>query len=103
MTTHEVRVTTPAFERIVSGERRWVIVPVIDVQAGDTVDLVEVNASGYRRREWVERDERGRFVNQMVDVPAVPRRVTHVALGSLVDGVNDGRCVLSLAPIEDAA
>lgn len=104
MTHHEIKTQTPAFERITSGARPWVVIPDgVDVQTGDTVDLVEVNDRGYRVRDFVERDDRGRFVNAMVDRPAVPLLVTHVAAGRHVEGIVDSRVVLSLAPVEGAA
>lgn len=104
MSTHEIKAPTPAFDRITTGERPWLIVPDgEDIQSGDTVDLVEVNRIGYRVRDFVERDERGRFVNALVDRPAVPLLVTHVAAGRHLDGVDDDQVVLSLAPIADAA
>ncbi len=104
MTTHEFKAPTPEFDRIATGERPWLIVADGgDIQTGDTVELVEVGQSGYRVRDFVERDPRGRFVNSLVDRPAVPLVVTHVAAGRHIDGIDDDRVVLSLAPIEDAA
>lgn len=102
MATHELKTPTAEFERIVSGQRPWAITyDVKDFQAGDTVDLVEVGDRGYRVRDFVERDARGRFVNTMVDRPAVPLLVTHV--GRALPGFATDRVVLSLAPVEDAA
>lgn len=104
MTHHEIKTQTPAFERITSGARPWVVIPEgVDVQTGDTVDLVEVDDRGHRVRDFVERDDRGRFVNSMVARPAVPLLVTHVAAGRHTDGVDDDRVVLSVALVEDAA
>lgn len=102
MATYELETPTPEFDRIVSGQRPWAITQdAHDFQTGDTVDLVEVNDRGYRVRDFVERDSRGRFVNTMVARPAVPLLVTHV--GRSMPGILADRVVLSLAPIEDAA
>lgn len=102
MTTHEIKTPTPEFDRIVSGQRPWVIThDVKDFQAGDTVDLIEMSSGGSRVRDFVERDSRGRFVNAMVDRPAVSMLVTHV--GRALPGFAMDRVVLSLAPAEDAA
>lgn len=104
MTTHEFKAPTTEFGRITTGQRPWLIVPDSeDIQTGDTVDLVEVNQHGYRIRDFVERDDRGRFVNANVERPAVPLLVTHVAAGRHMDGVDDDQVVLSVGPIADAA
>ncbi len=102
MATHELKTPTTEFERIVSGQRPWAITyDVQDIQAGDTIDMIEISGGGSRVRDWVERDARGRFVNAWVARPAIPMMVTHV--GRNIAGILSDRVVLSLAPVEDAA
>lgn len=97
MAVHELKIKSEWFERVLSGEKSAEVRKHDrDFQVGDLLHLFEVTKYGRREQHWVERDERGRFVNQWVDNDYIEARVTHVLDGRMVDGLADDYCVLSI-------
>lgn len=98
MTTHDLNIAAPWFDRVKSGEKRVEIREHDrDYQAGDLLRLYETNRFGDRKRRFVARDERGRFVNEYHDNPPVVARVTHVLPHRLLpDGLRTDYCALSI-------
>lgn len=98
---HELKIKQPWFDRVAAGEKRAEVRKHDrDFQVGDEVHLYEANEYGRRVRHYVERDERGRFVNAWVDRPPVRAFITHVLPGHMTDGLDNDYCVLSIEVVE---
>lgn len=97
MSTHELKIETRWFERVAAGEKRAEIREHDrDYQVGDLLHLYEVNEWGNRRKHFVERDERGRFVQRWVGNNPIVAAVTHVLPAHMAAGIADGYCLLSI-------
>ena len=95
--THKLKIQEPWTSRVRTGEKRAEVRKHDrDFQAGDLLELIPVHESGAYVREFVERDERGRFVNEYRAVARIPARITHVLPASQFPGIADGYCVLSI-------
>lgn len=100
---HELKIRAPWFDRVAAGEKRSEVrVHDRDYQVGDTLRLTSVTKYNNPTSTFVERDERGRFVNGYVEVAPVDVRVTHVLPGSQADGVDADYCVLSIELVNEA-
>ena len=96
-TTHKLKIQEPWTSRVRSGEKRAEIRKHDrDFQAGDLLELQPANSAGNRIQEWVERDERGRFINEYRPVEPIRARITHVLPASQFPGITEGYCVLSI-------
>lgn len=101
MATHDLKIESRWFARVASGKKRSEIRKHDrDYQVGDVLRLFEVNEYGSRKGHFVERDERGRFVNRWVDTDPILARVTHVLPGAQADGITPDYCVLSIEVME---
>lgn len=97
MSVHVLKIKPQWLDRVLAGEKRAEIRKHDrDFQVGDTLHLMRLDQWGRVQREWVERDERGRFVNKFVDVEPVVAFITHVLDGRMVDGLADDYCLLSI-------
>lgn len=100
MRTHDLKIRGHWMDRIESGEKRAEIRKHDrDFQVGDVLHLTEVSEHGYPVTYPVDADDetpepdRG---HRVLDV-----RVVHVLDGRLADGIDDGYCLLSIAPVRD--
>ena len=97
MTTHDLKIRERWAARVRSGEKRAEIRKHDrDFQVGDTVRLIPVSEYGNVLREFVERDARGRFVNEWRTLAPIEARITHVLDGRQAAGIEDGYCLLSI-------
>ncbi|GAA1992635.1 hypothetical protein GCM10009718_32930 [Isoptericola halotolerans] len=97
---HELKIRETWFDRVAAGEKRAEVRKHDrDFQVGDALRLVRVGSYGNPTYRFVERDERGRFVNQHVEVPPIDVRVTHVLPAAQADGLTEGYCLLSVEVI----
>ena len=98
-TIHELNSQTHWFNRVKAAERRCEICKHDrDYQAGDLLYLYEVEY-GRRKRHFVERDAKGRFVNNWVDNEPLVMRITHVLPAAQCDGLVEGYCLLSIEAV----
>lgn len=94
---HELKIREVRFDRVASGEKRAEVRKHDrDFQVGDTLRLVRVGQYGGQTRHFVERNERGQFVNQYVEDAPIDVRVTHVLPAAQADGLAEGYCLLSI-------
>lgn len=76
---HVLKTDKAIVDRISTEERRVLIVDRgPDYQVGDLLEVTPVTKYGNRSQHFVERDAKGRFVNEYVDDQAVTVMVTHV-------------------------
>ena len=96
---HKINLHEPQWHRLSEGQRDWLLVKVgPDFQTGDRVRVYPADRWGNRLRDFVERDEKGRFANEYRERPPYSTRITHVAAGA--DGIRDGWVLLGLAPVD---
>lgn len=94
---HELKVPSPAFERYAADQQRSVLVMHNrDFQAGDSISLVHTNEYGSPKRHWIERDERGRFLNEWRDDEPLTAVITHVLPATQNAAITAGYCLLSI-------
>lgn len=95
MATHDLKIESRWFERVVSGEKcAEVRRHDRDFQVGDTLHMTEVNDRGYPVRHNILEGELSEGTSSReayVDV-----FVTHVLDGRLAPGLADDYCVLSI-------
>lgn len=106
MSTHELKLRTPWFNRVASGEKRAEIREHDrDFQVGDLLRLIEVGDRGFPVTTWVPagRDAQGRFTAGYNQNSTITARITHVLPGTQADGIDDDYCLLSIEPVEDGA
>jgi hypothetical protein len=95
---HDLKIRTQWLARVKSGEKRFELrAHDRDYQVGDVLHLIEVNEFGTpisypSAADEPEGPDRG---HNTFDV-----RVLHVLDGRQADGINDGYCLLSIAPVE---
>lgn len=94
---HELNIKPEWLERVKAGQKRAEVRKHDrDFQAGDLLHLFELDRWGRRVQVFVERDAKGRFVNEYVDKAPVVARILHVLDGRHADGLDDDYCVLSI-------
>lgn len=95
--THVLKIQESWTSRVRSGEKRAEIRKYDrDFQAGDTLVLTPADRHGIPIREFIARDERGRFVNEYRPVAPIRARITHVLPAAQFDGLVAGYCLLSI-------
>ena len=95
--THKLKIQEPWASRVRSGQKRAEIRKHDrDFQAGDLLELVPSNEYGTPLTEYVERDDRGRFVHEWRRVEPIHARITHVLPGAQFAALADDYCVLSI-------
>ena len=106
MTTHDLKIRTPWFNRVAAGEKRAEIREHDrDYQVGDLLRLIEVGESGYPVTTWVPegRDARGRFTAGYLQRHILTARITHVLPGAQTDGILSDHCLLSIELVAGGA
>jgi hypothetical protein len=101
MSIHQLKIREPWFERVAAGQKRAEVRKHDrDFQVGDTLHLIEVSDYGNPNQHYVERDARGRFVNDWRENDPVFATITHVLPAAQADGIEAGYCVLSIEVME---
>ncbi len=94
---HELKIDKCWYERVKTGVKRAEVRKHDrDYQAGDILRLVSVTKYGNPSTHYVDRDSRGRFVQQWVKDDPLDVRVTHVLPSHLCDGLREDYCLLSI-------
>ena len=97
---HELKTEPRWFERVKAGEKHAEVrVHDRDYQVGDLLHLYEINKHGTRVSRFVERDAKGRFLNEYVDNDPLVVRITHVLLAAQCEGLSESYCLLSIEAV----